>query len=121
MAEIKKGLTPEERNAIIEDCHNLVSQPVPGVGNYEEYTATEGILLAQYINELNDRTICHGETAMSFAQQFLLNKGLKHFGDRGRVAAAKEIGQLHDRVAFAPRDPPTLTSEQKQKAQVSLM
>ena len=98
-----------------------MTQRIPGVDDAYEYTETEGLILAQYINELNDRTICHGETGTSFAQQFLLNKGLKVFGEGGRKAATKEIGQLHDRVAFAPRDPATLTEEQKQKAQVALM
>ena len=123
MADIKKGLTPEERDAIIEDCHNITMQRIPGVGNQHEYTEIEGILLAQYIHELNDRVANgrFGKNGKCFAQQYLLNKGLKVFGESGRKAAMKEIGQLHDRVAFAPRDPATLTEEQMRKAQVALM
>ncbi|CAB9523732.1 expressed unknown protein (Partial), partial [Seminavis robusta] len=112
MADIKKGLSPEERDAIIEDCHNITEQQCPRKGSVREYDEIEGMVMAQYINELNDR-FQQGKYGHSYGQQYLLDEGLKVFGERGYKAAMKEIGQLHDRVAFAPRDPATMTEEQR--------
>ena len=42
--------------------------------------------------------------------------GVKRFGDRAKAAAAKELKQLHDRVAFTPQDPTKLTHDQRRRA-----
>ena len=39
---------------------------------------------------------------VSFVQQYLLEKGLKKFGEDGRRAAMKEMKQLLNRVCFTP-------------------
>ena len=53
--------------------------------------------------------------------QLPLNRGLKKFGDRGRAAAAKEVGQLHDRVCFKPVLPSTMTESEKKKVVDSIL
>ena len=35
-----------------------------------------------------------------FSQQYIMEKGLKKFGERGREAAEKELDQLHRRGCF---------------------
>jgi hypothetical protein len=38
----------------------------------------------------------------SFAQQCMLQKGLKVFGNKGHEALIKEMDQLHKKTCFAP-------------------
>ena len=57
----------------------------------------------------------------SFAQQYILQKGLKVFGDRGKKAAKSEIGQLHDRACFSPISIAQLTAVEHRKAMEALM
>ena len=53
--------------------------------------------------------------------QLSLEQGLKGFGDKGKKAALKEITQLHDMSAFFPRDPKSLTREERVKALSTLI
>jgi hypothetical protein len=45
----------------------------------KEYNPSDAMLMARLINGLNVKTI---EKGASFAQQYLLNKGIKVFGQR---------------------------------------
>ena len=49
-------------------------------------------------------------------QHFILNKGLKEFGDRAKEATMKEITQIHDIDMYRPLDASTLTWEQRKRA-----
>ena len=53
--------------------------------------------------------------------QLSLREGLKHFGERGKQGALQEMKLLHDMRTFIPRDPKTLTLEEKRKALSSLI
>ncbi len=57
----------------------------------------------------------------SFAQQHILQKGLKKYGDRGSAAATKELDQLHQQNCFTPIDVAALSPEEKRKAMEALM
>ena len=57
----------------------------------------------------------------SFAQQYILKKGLEIFKEQGKAAALKELGQLHDRACFTPIDVSTLTPEERRKCVDALM
>jgi hypothetical protein len=57
----------------------------------------------------------------NFAQNYILQKGLKLFGEAGSKAAGKELDQLHSRNCFSPRDISTMTDEEKRKALEALM
>ena len=57
-----------------------------------EYSHSHVLLMARYINEINNKVTRKGA---SFGQQYMLHKGLKEFGDKGRDAAMKELDQLH--------------------------
>ena len=53
--------------------------------------------------------------------QMSLKEGLRQFGDRTEAAATREMKQLHDMETFFPRDPKTLTREERIKALSSLI
>jgi hypothetical protein len=57
----------------------------------------------------------------SFAQQYMLQKGLKVFGNKGHEASMKEIDQLHKRTCFAPLKVKEMKPSKRKKAQIALM
>ena len=79
-----------EPNKQLEYCHNLITQTISNES--KEYSPTEAMFMARLINDLNIKIIKKGA---SFAQQYLLNKGIKVFGQRGRDTSMKEMNQLH--------------------------
>lgn len=103
----------------IEDlqvCHNIVTlEEDENVVNYDDVSAG---VAARYIHFQNERAMKHGT---SLGQQYIVNKGLKLFGDRGKDAANKELKQLHDRECFAPILISELTPSEKKKAQEGIM
>jgi hypothetical protein len=68
--------------------------------------------------DINEGAINHGA---NFAQNYILQKGMKKFGDASSAATSKELDQLHSRNCFSPRDVSTLTVEEKKKALEALM
>ena len=75
-------------------------------------------VIAVIMNDINNRVTANGA---QFAQQHLLNKGLKVFGERGDQASTKELDQLHRRECFTPISISDLTSDEKKKAVQALM
>jgi hypothetical protein len=57
----------------------------------------------------------------SFAQQYMLQKGLKVFGNKGHKASMKEIDQLHKRTCSAPLKVKEMKHSERKKAQMALM
>ena len=53
--------------------------------------------------------------------QYGFKAGVKRFGDRAKAAAAKELKQLHNRVAFTSQDPTKLTHDQRSRALEAIM
>ena len=53
--------------------------------------------------------------------QLSLKQGLKKWGQRGADSAMKEMRQMHDLQAFFPRDPKTMTKQQRIQALSSLI
>jgi hypothetical protein len=82
------------------------------------YSIDNAKVLARYIIEIHNGATNHGA---NFAQMYILQRGLKIFGEPGSVAAGKELDQLHSRNCFSPRDISTLTEEEKRKALDALM
>jgi hypothetical protein len=58
---------------------------------------------------------------MSFAQQYIMQQGLKKFGKKGEDAALKEVGQMCKRTCFAPVSIKEMTSQERKKAQEAIM
>jgi len=100
----------------LEYCHNLIAQMKPNKS--KEYTPMEAMLMARLINNLNTKIVKKGA---SFAQQYLLNKGMKVFGQRGRDASTKEMDQLHRQNCFTPISIAEMTMRERRKAQQALM
>ena len=61
------------------------------------------------------------ESGASFAQQQPFKKGLKVFGEAGKVAALKEVDQLYKRSCFTPINVKDLSNRERRKAQVAIM
>jgi hypothetical protein len=76
------------------------------------------MLMARLISNLNNIIVREG---VSFAQQYLLNKGQKIFGRKGRDASKKETDQLHRQSCFTPRSIAKMTQREQRKAQKVLM
>jgi regulator of RNase E activity RraB len=57
----------------------------------------------------------------SNTQQYILQKGLKKFAQKGSDAATKELKQLHDRVCFEPISVADMSQSEIQKSMEALM
>lgn len=67
--------------------------------------------------------LMEGEEAIlgCIMMQLSLKAGLRKWGKRGEESAMKEMTQMHDLQAFFPRDPTTMTKEQRRNALASLI
>ena len=102
----------------IEYCHNLIAQVHHNPNEDVEYKNTHAMLIARCMDDINNRVTTRGA---SFAQQFLLHKGLKVFREHGHEAATKEMDQLHRRNCFTPISVKDMTSTERRKAMGALM
>jgi hypothetical protein len=102
----------------LEYCHNLVAQVKPDEEMNIEYGSDEAMLIARFIQ---DMTINVNEHGASFAQQYILQKGLKVFGNKGHEASMKEIDHLHKRTCFALLKVKEMKHSERKKAQMALM
>ena len=93
--------------------HNFSQTDKPPKGEVE-YDIERAFLIARLMVDINMRGTAEGQ---SFVLQYILQKGLKKFGDEGRKAAVKEADQLHNRNCFTPISVHDLTPEEKRKAQ----
>ena len=105
--------------AQLEVKHNLFTSINAEEKNTTYYDSHMTIVIARLIQFFNDMSFI--QQAFSFGQQYMLQKGLKVFGQRGYDAAEAEIHQLHDRVCFKPVSVATMTAEEKRKAMEALM
>jgi hypothetical protein len=83
-----------------------------------EYGLSQAMLIARFIEDITMNIKQHGA---SFAQQYILQKGLKVFGKQGHQALKKEIDQLHKRTCFAPLKVKDMKPSKRKKAQMALM
>ena len=58
-------------------------------------------VIAHVMYNLNQEALIHGT---SFGQQYILQVGLKHFGDAGYKAAVKELEQMYKRNCFTSEE-----------------
>jgi hypothetical protein len=54
-------------------------------------------------------------------KQYSLKAGLREFANCGKEAVTKELTQFHTLKCFKPRDPSTLSRDERQNALTSLM
>ena len=67
-------------------CHNLITQGVPNPREDVDYNPQLAMVILRAMSNINNKTMSQGE---SFGQQYILQKGMKEFGDRGSKVAAK--------------------------------
>jgi Reverse transcriptase (RNA-dependent DNA polymerase) len=114
----KKVAFAEDELKHLEYCHNLVCQVKPEKEKTIEYASCQAMLIARFIQDIMMNVNQHGA---SFAQQYMLQKGLKVFGEKGHDALKKEIDQLHKRTCFAPLKVKEMKPSERKKAQMELM
>jgi hypothetical protein len=76
------------------------------------------MLIARFIQDI---TMNVNQHRASFMQQYILQKGMKVFGQKGHEASKKEIDQLHKRTCFAPLKVKQMKPSERKKAQMALM
>ena len=105
----------------LEICHNITSVD-DTVENHLEYNPNLAAIMGHMIAEINGNVTRRGlEFVQVFAQQYMLGKGLKKFGERGENATYAELEQLHKRTCFSPIHIAEMTKEEKKKAQNALL
>jgi hypothetical protein len=102
----------------LENCHNLVAQVKPDEEMNIAYGSNKAMLIGRFVQDITMNVNKHGA---SFAQQYMLQKGLKVFGNKGHEASMKEIDQLHKRMCFAPLKVKEMKHSERKKAQMALM
>jgi hypothetical protein len=118
MQQQKSVMFKGDMDLQLEYHHNQFTQNEPDEGQSKEYSPSDAMLRARLIYNLNTRVVREGS---SFAQQSLLNKGLKIFGQKGQDASKKEIDQLYQRSCFTPKSIAKITQLERRKAQQALM
>ena len=108
----------KDRLRKLEHCHNLIAQVSPNPDEDVEHGYDFAVLIARTMNEFNERATVHGA---SFAQQYILKKGLQKFGEQGAAASSKEMDQLHRRNCFTPISAEEMTPNERKKAMEALM
>jgi hypothetical protein len=116
----KKGVSfAEDELRQLENCHNLVAQVKPDEEMNIEYGSNKAMLITRFIQDITMNVNKHGA---SFAQQYMLQKGLKVFGNKGHEASMKEIHQLHSQEeSFALLKVKEMKPSKRKKAQMALM
>ena len=103
----------------LDQCHNITAEGLDPEGT-TEYSMEEGIVMARIIGDMRSK-VADKNVSVSFAQQYLLKKGLIKFGEAGRDGAVKEMTQLHQRECFTPISVANMTASEKKKAMDALM
>jgi hypothetical protein len=102
----------------IERKHLIFHQKNKNHDHNIEYDENIAIIAAKTIE-----TITHAvsQRGAGFAQQYIIQKGLKKFGTRGKQAATDELDQLHKRNCFNPIDVSSMTRPEKNRSMQSLL
>jgi hypothetical protein len=88
----------------------------------EEYGEESAHIIAKTMHHYNTALAGMNDLqACSFLQTYSLKQGIQKFGDKGKAAAKKELGQLHGRVVFEPISVQDMTELEKKRAMESLI
>jgi hypothetical protein len=96
----------------------MAHQYKPNHDKIIEYEVEQSPLIAKLIQDINHNMNTKGT---SFAQQYMLSKGLKILGSKGREAAIKEIIQMCKRNCFSLVSIKDMTRQERDKAQEALI
>eukprot|EP00980_Cylindrotheca_fusiformis_P025483 scaffold13833_cov71-Cylindrotheca_fusiformis.AAC.1 len=86
---VRFGDLEKVKDMRIEKCHNLMSQSVDKESEIV-YNTSKASVIAHVMTELRGKVMQQGHC---FGQQYIMQKGLKVFGDKGKKAATKEMDQ----------------------------
>ena len=125
-------------NNKLEMCHNIMTDD--NTHERVEYSPDKADIIARimvqihegvaekgfgFIQEHANRNTNSGASVKSaleqYAQQYVYEKGIKLFRERGEQAATKEWDQFHRRKCFVPVDIASLTEKEKKRAQQAVM
>ena len=101
-----------------EVMHNLIATVHPNPEEDTEYASDHAMLIRCVITEFNLKINMFGA---NFAQQYLLSKGLKKYGRKGKQATSEELNQLHRRNCFTLIKIADLMKMERKKAMQALM
>ena len=103
---------------LVERRHNLAFQQLnPDRKDY--YAHDHARLIARVMQQIKDRV--SQPDGMIFIQQYYITKGLKVFGQQGKDAAMKELGQLVNRNCWKGIHVSELSESEKKKAVEAMM
>ena len=105
-------LTYAQRAQEVQECRFNLFSDVIDEEQVLEYTSDEAYVLGHIIEDI-DHKLC-------FGQQYTLKKGLLKYGKAGKIAATKEVEQLHERKCFRPVNIGELSNSERRKAQIAL-
>jgi hypothetical protein len=106
MQQNEKEIFESNVDVQLEYRYNLVTQSKPSESQSKEYSPLDDMLMDRLIYDLNTKIVREGA---SFAQQYLLNKRLRIFGQKGRDASKKEMDQFHPPSCFTPMSTTAMT------------
>ena len=90
----------------LEQIHNLMTSEKDV--NSHKYEAEEAVVIGRIMEKLNKQITMKG---FNFVQQYIVHKGLKVFGEKGKKAVYDEMNQLHTRNFFVPVSVNLLSAE----------
>jgi hypothetical protein len=117
---VKEDHNQEAMDPELEVRHNLFIQSKSKKVKEDFYTEGQALLIAHLMVEMDYKAANVGGAA-HFAQQYILQKGLKKFGQKGSDAATKELKQLHNCVCFEPISVADMSQSEIQKSMEALM
>ena len=93
----------EQEWASLETSHNLDPDALENCKN-QEYGPEEAVLVARIMTGINNYVMREGAPTeeKTFGQQYVIQKGIKMYGENAINAAMKELDQLHKRQCFTP-------------------
>ena len=104
----------------IEQCHNLMAL-ASTANETVKYNVNLAQIIGQLMVDINGAIMTRRLNKVKFyAQQYMLDTGLKKFGNKGEEAAYKEAEQLHKRTCFTPVSIKDMTESERKKAQLAL-
>ena len=105
----------------LEMCHNIIVDD-PRLHETVEYNPNLEQVIANVMADINGNVTRRGmEFVDTFTQQYIFQKGIKKFKERGKDATTTELEQLHKRTCFSPVDISKMTPSDKAKAMDALM
>lgn len=107
----------EVKDNALEVVHNLLTQAVPKENQmiYERHLAK---VVATNLLEIRRKCLHQHHSMM---QLYYGKAGLNKFGEDGKKACFKELGQMMDRVCYTPILPKDLTAEEHRKVVEGIM